>query len=77
MTALGTFSASAWAVEEVAALDDVAPSVADRTSSLRITRLTPTPVGRKVFLKLETNHGIVGWGEIDQLEMQTAAPLGM
>lgn len=52
-----------------------ASSVADRTSSLKLTKLTATPVGRKVFLKLETNHGITGWGEIDQLEMTAAATL--
>lgn len=48
---------------------------ADRASSLKITRLTATPVMRKVFLKLETNHGITGWGEIDQLETRVAAAL--
>lgn len=50
-------------------------AVADRTSSIKLTKLTATPVARKVFLKLETNHGVTGWGEIDQLETQTAATL--
>jgi galactonate dehydratase len=50
-------------------------NVADRTSSIKLTRLTATPVARKVFLKLETNLGVTGWGEIDQLETQTAATL--
>lgn len=49
--------------------------VADHTSSIKLTKLTATPVARKVFLKLETNHGVTGWGEIDQLETQTAATL--
>jgi len=57
------------------AQDNPAASVADRTTSLRITRLTPTPVGPKVFVKIETNHGITGWGEIDQLEPTAAAAL--
>jgi len=52
-----------------------AAGVADRTSSIRITKLTATPVQRKVFLKIETNHGITGWGEIDQLEPHVAATL--
>ena len=52
-----------------------AANVADRTSTIKLTKITPTPVHRKVFLKLETNHGITGWGEIDQLETQTAATL--
>lgn len=51
------------------------PDVADRTSSIKLTRMTATPVNRKVFLKLETNHGVVGWGEIDQLETRVAAAL--
>lgn len=55
--------------------DNPAANVADRSSSIKITRLTATPVGRKVFLKLETNHGITGWGEIDQLEVKVAALL--
>jgi galactonate dehydratase len=60
---------------EVAAVQNPAAQVADRSSSIRITRLTATPVGPKVFVKIETNHGITGWGEIDQLELQVAAAL--
>ena len=52
-----------------------AAEVADRTTTIRITKLTATPVQRKVFLKLETNHGVTGWGEIDQLEPFVAATL--
>ena len=52
-----------------------AAQVDDRSSSIRITRLTATPAGPKVFVKIETNHGIAGWGEIDQLEPQVAAAL--
>ena len=59
----------------IAEQNNPAAAVADRTSSIKLTKLTATPVGRKVFLKLETNHGVTGWGEIDQLETQTAATL--
>lgn len=52
-----------------------AANVSDRTSTIRITKLTATPVLRKVFLKIETNHGVTGWGEIDQLEPNVAATL--
>lgn len=52
-----------------------AANVADRSSAIKITKLTPTPVKRKVFLKIETNYGITGWGEIDQLEPYVAAAL--
>lgn len=63
------------AEEFVAAVQNPAAQVEDRSSSIRITRLTPTAVGPKVFVKIETNHGITGWGEIDQLEPQVAAAL--
>ena len=52
-----------------------AANVADRSSSIKITKITPTPVKRKVFLKVETNHGVTGWGEIDQLEPYVATAL--
>jgi galactonate dehydratase len=52
-----------------------AANVADKSSSIKITKITPTPVKRKVFLKVETNHGVTGWGEIDQLEPYVAAAL--
>ena len=63
-------------VMAIAEQNNPAAAVADRTSSIKLTKLTATPVGRKVFLKLETNHGVTGWGEIDQLETQTAATSG-
>lgn len=61
--------------QEIANQNNPAAGVADRTSSIKITKLTPTPVGRKVFLKMETNHGVTGWGEIDQLEVEVASTL--
>ncbi len=64
-------SGAAWADDP----NNPAANVADRTSSIKLTRLTATPIARKVFLKLETNLGVTGWGEIDQLETQTAATL--
>src|SRR5947207_570303 len=75
LASFGAMSVSSLMIHQVAAADDAAPSVTDRSSSIRITRLTATPVGAKVFLKLETNHGVTGWGEIDQLETQAAATL--
>ncbi|MFT7643743.1 MAG: hypothetical protein ACI9G1_005509, partial [Pirellulaceae bacterium] len=34
-----------------------AANVADKTTTIKITKLTATPMQRKVFLKIETNHG--------------------
>jgi galactonate dehydratase len=74
--ALASFGTAAAGFGALAsAQDPPAASVADRTTTLRITKLTPTVVGPKVFVKIETNHGITGWGEIDQLEPQSAATL--
>ena len=55
--------------------DNPAANVADRASSIKLTKITATPVNHKVFLELETNLGVTGWGEIDQLETQTATTL--
>jgi len=52
-----------------------AAEVADRTSSLKITRLTGLPAGTKAYVKIETNHGITGWGEITGLVPKVACAL--
>lgn len=59
----------------LSAQENPAANVADRTSSIKITRLTATPVGPKVYVKIETNHGVTGWGEITGLEPSVAAAL--
>jgi len=48
----------------VAADDAAGGQVADRSSSIRITGIKTYWVGPIVYLKLETNHGIAGWGEV-------------
>ncbi len=76
ITTVSAMSAANTALTEaVSAADNPAANVADTASRIRITRLTATPVGRKVFLKLETNQGVTGWGEISQLEPTVAAML--
>jgi len=74
-TAMAAFGALGALGGSVSAQDNPAAQVADRTSSIKITRLTAVPVGPKVFVKIETNHGVTGWGEIDQLEPKAAAEL--
>ena len=39
--------------------NDPAANVADRTSTIKLTRLAATPVAHKVFLKLETNPAVL------------------
>ncbi len=76
LTSLGSVAAANAALtQSLVAADNPAANVADRSSSIRITKLTATPMQRKVFIKLETNHGVTGWGEIDQLEPYVAATL--
>lgn len=52
-----------------------AAQVEDRTSSIRLSALRAFPTGPKCFLKLETNHGLYGWGEVTGLEPKVAAAL--
>lgn len=48
----------------VASDDAAGAQVADRSSSIRITGIKTYWVGPIVYVKLETNHGISGWGEV-------------
>src|SRR5262245_24597734 len=74
LTSAGALAGAAVFSESVAA-QNPADQVGDRTTSIRIKSLKATPVGPKVFVKIETNHGVTGWGEIDQLEPKVAAAL--
>ena len=78
LNSVGAVAGGAFALNAAMGVPDEsnpAANVADSASSIRITRLTATPMQRKVFLKLETNHKVTGWGEIDQLEPYVAATL--
>lgn len=59
----------------VASQANAAIDVFDRTSTIRLKSLKATVVGPKVFVKLETNHGIFGWGEITGSEPKVCALL--
>jgi galactonate dehydratase len=61
--------------EAIAAENNPAAQVVDRSSTIRVKSLTATAMGAKTYIKIETNHGISGWGEISQLEPKTAAAL--
>src|SRR5262245_36607107 len=75
LASAGAVAAGALLLNEAAAADHPAAQVGDRTSSIRITRLTATPIGPKTYVKVETNHGVTGWGEITGLEPKVAAAL--
>ena len=53
----------------------MADAVEDRGASIRVTRLTAIPAGRKGYVKLETSEGITGWGEINNMVTPVACAL--
>jgi galactonate dehydratase len=48
---------------------------ADRTTTIKITALKATPVGPKAYVKIETNHNVVGWGEVTGSEPKVSCVL--
>jgi galactonate dehydratase len=69
-------AASAGMLSDVSGQDqNPAAQVADRTSSLRITGMRAHWVDAHVFLRIETNHGIVGWGDVKAVDPRVAKPL--
>src|ERR1700733_4461980 len=71
--AVGAVAATGAAM--VAGTVTAADLVADRTSSIKIKSIKPHITGPKVFVKIDTNHGIFGWGEITGCEPKVAAVL--
>jgi galactonate dehydratase len=55
--------------------DNPAANVADRTATTKISALKPFRVGTKAYMKVETNHGIFGWGEVTGLDPNVACVL--
>ena len=42
--------------------------VEDRASGIRVTAVSAIPIGRKGSVKVETNMGVTGWGEFNNME---------
>lgn len=65
------------ALVDVVVGDEANPAtqVEDRASTIRITALRASWVGSHVFIKLETNHGVVGWGDLKGVDPRIAKPL--
>lgn len=47
----------------------------DRASRIRVTRLTAIPIGVKGYVKIETNAGVTGWGEINNMDTKVTCAL--
>ncbi len=75
VTSAGAFAAAGMFTSLIAQADDHVAGVEDRATSIKITAAHATPIGNKTVLKLETNLGVVGWGEISQLPPTVAVPL--
>ncbi|MBM3458990.1 MAG: hypothetical protein FJX77_10720, partial [Armatimonadetes bacterium] len=61
--------------ESVAAQDNPAAQVADRASSLKITAMRTWLISPAVYLQIQTNHGVSGWGEIKGVDPRVAKTL--
>ncbi|MFO1042634.1 MAG: mandelate racemase/muconate lactonizing enzyme family protein [Planctomycetaceae bacterium] len=61
--------------DTVSANQNPAAQVVDRASSLRITALRTFLVSPHVFIRIETNAGIVGWGDIKGVDPRVAKVL--
>ncbi len=49
--------------------------VEDKGSQIRVTAFRAFPIGSKAYVKIETNMGVTGWGEINNMETKVACAL--
>src|SRR5262249_13953082 len=73
--ALGSMFAAQSLLDEAAGAENPAAQVEDRGANLKISRLHGFRVGSLAYLKIETNRGLVGWGEIKGVEPDVAVAL--
>src|SRR6185436_900445 len=75
-TAIGAFAAGQTLLSDaVGQENNPAANVADKSSSIKITKMKATWVGPAVYVKIETNHGVTGWGEIKGVDPRVSKPL--
>jgi galactonate dehydratase len=65
----------AFTSEVVGQEQNPAAQVADRSSSIRISGMKTYWVGPVVYVKIETNHGISGWGDLKGVDPKVAQVL--
>ena len=56
-------------------VDAPALAVEDKATSIKISAVSTIPLGQKTLVKIQTNHGIVGWGEITRVPPKPACAL--
>lgn len=75
-TAMGAIAAGQAMLSDAIAQDNnPAAQVADRSSTLKITKTRAIWLGHTVYVRIETNHGVVGWGEIKGVDPRVSKPL--
>jgi len=72
---LGCAAGAALLAEQDSSAQNPAAAAQDRTSSIRLTSLRATICRDRVFVRLDTNHGVSGWGEIKGVVPTVAAAL--
>ena len=74
-TAGALAAGNALLADAIGADRNAAALVGDRTSTIRIKSLRATWVNPCVFVKIETNHGVTGWGDIKGVDPRVSKPL--
>ena len=49
--------------------------ISDKASMIRVTSVKTIPAGNKGYVKIESNMGVTGWGEINNMETNVACSL--
>ena len=76
LAGFGAAAAGAAVVHQAVGQDkNPAAQVVDRSSSIRITGVKTYWVGPIVYVKIETNHGISGWGDLKGVDPRPARVL--
>lgn len=72
----GVFAAGQMMLSDAVGQDkNPAGHVADKSSTIKITKMRAIWVGPRVFIRIESNHGVVGWGEVKAVDPRVAKPL--
>jgi galactonate dehydratase len=75
MAGAGAFATIGLLGEMVQAADAPALAVEDKHTGIKISAVSTIPLGKKTLVKIQTNHGVVGWGEITQVPPRVACAL--
>jgi galactonate dehydratase len=73
--AAGVAAAGGLLLQQATAAQNPATQVEDRGASIRIRSLRTHRVASRVYVQIETNQKVTGWGEISALEPAAAAAL--